>query len=38
MRRVAAIGQLKTAINLIRQAMLLLDAVMQEMRESESHA
>lgn len=35
MRRVtpAAIGQLKTAINLIRQAMLLLDAVMQEMRE-----
>jgi len=34
----AAIGQLKTAIDLIRQAMLLLDAVMQEMRESESHA
>ena len=29
----AAIGQLKTAIDLIRQAMLLLDAVMQEMRE-----
>ena len=29
----AAIGQLKTAIDLIRQAMLLLDAVLAEMRE-----
>lgn len=29
----AAIGQLETAIDLIRQAMLLLDAVLAEMRE-----
>ena len=31
----AAIGQLKTAIDLIRQAMLLLDEVLTAMREEQ---